>query len=256
MIGKDAAFVHQRRPLIGVLCCNGTVDDRAAQIVANRFITPLAEISGAQVLIVPAIPGAIDAKMLSGILDGVMLTGSCSNVDPERYDGASLPDGQTLDAGRDAVSFALADAMIEAGKPVFGICRGFQELNVLFGGSLRAEVDHMDEHYRRDAARFADLFDHGHRIRLTEGGLLRRAYGASTGSVNSVHRQGVDRLGAGLSIEAHAHDGLIEGFSARPNGAPVIGVQWHPEWGAARNPYDRAFFRMAGDALRGDRLAA
>lgn len=256
MIRKDAASKLQRKPLIGVLCCNRTIDDRASQVVANRFITPLAEIAGAQVLIVPALPGAIDARSLAGILDGVLLTGSCSNVNPARYRGDDLPDDQTLDVDRDGVAFSLADAMIEAGKPVIGICRGFQELNVLFGGSLRAQVDHMDEHYRPDAARFVDLFDHGHRLEIEPGGMFERAYGVTGGMVNSVHRQGVDRLGSGLRVEATAHDGLIEGFSASPNGAAVIGVQWHPEWGAARNPHDQAFFRMTGRALRGERLAA
>jgi len=240
--GRSAAVV-------GVLCCNRSLDGRAAQAVASRFVAPIAEHAGATVLLVPAIPDAIDVVTISRLLDGLLLTGSCSNLEPLRYGGASLPEGQETDVRRDEVALRLASAMIEAGKPVFGICRGLQELNVLFGGTLSSDVG-KHGHYRFDAPCSADApFDHHHDVDIIGTGPLSNALGRSRRQVNSVHQQGIERLGAGLSVEAIApDDGLIEAVWALPCGAPVVGVQWHPEWDARTNAGSRAFFRLFGDA--------
>ncbi|WP_404337696.1 gamma-glutamyl-gamma-aminobutyrate hydrolase family protein [Sphingomonas sp. MMS12-HWE2-04] len=234
------------KPLIGVLCCN-EVADRPIQVVASRFITPLARFSGAVVLLVPAMTDTFDARALAGRLDGLLLTGSRSNVAARRYGGGDR-DETPLDEQRDEVALALAGAMIDAGRPVFGICRGLQELNVLFGGTLRGDV--AGHHLEDEGQSFDGLFAHGHDVTLSDAGMLAAATGERTLAVNSVHRQGIDRLGAGLSIEAHStRDGLVEGFSAHPNGAPVLAVQWHPEWDVDRQPANQAFFRLLGEAL-------
>lgn len=233
-------------PLIGVLCCNEVVD-RPIQSVATRFIQPLAEISGATVVLVPAVASAFDAGSLARRLDGLLLTGSRSNVAARRYGDAGL-DEDPLDEERDEVAFALAGRMIDAGRPVFGICRGLQELNVLFGGTLTRDL--AAHHREGPDLPFAELFEHDHDVELTPGGLLAGITGARRIRVNSVHRQGIGRLGHGLAPEAHAaDDGLVEAFSARPHGAPVLAVQWHPEWDAGRRPESRAFFRYVGEAL-------
>lgn len=237
-----------RKPVMGVLCCN-EVFDRPIQSVASRFIAPLASLSGATVLLVPAVEEAFDAISLVDRLDGLLLTGSRSNVAGDRY-GQARSGAGSLDTERDEVALTLAAHMIESGRPVFGICRGFQELNVLFGGTL-APVD-GDVHHRTPAPdlAFTDLFDHHHDVELTGGGLLSERIGTPRLAVNSVHGQGVDRLGGGLRVEAVAcDDGLVEAFSARPCGAPVVAVQWHPEWQAAHRPEGRAFFRLIGEAL-------
>jgi putative glutamine amidotransferase len=233
------------KPVIGVLCCN-EVADRPIQAVASRFIEPLSRISGATVLLVPALVDALDAVSLTARLDGLLLTGSRSNVAAARYGGGSDGD-DPLDEQRDLVALALAEHMIERGRPVFGICRGLQELNVLFGGTL----SHLPSHHRGEQGfSFDELFDHGHDVMLSEGGMLAAATGETRLAVNSVHRQGIDRLGAGLRVEAiAADDGLIEAFSARPCGGDVLAVQWHPEWGAADRPDGQAFFRLIGTAL-------
>lgn len=239
------------RPVIGVLCCN-EVAERPIQAVASRFIEPLSRISGATVLLVPALVDTLDACALGERLDGLLLTGSRSNVAAARYGGAG--EDSRLDAERDEVALALSAHMIERGRPVFGICRGLQELNVLFGGTLARD---LSAHQRSgDDLSFDDLFDHAHDVTLSEGGMLARSTGATRISVNSVHEQGVDRLGHGLSVEAlAADDGLVEAFSATPCGAPVLAVQWHPEWDAATRAEGRAFFRLVGDALRVSREA-
>ncbi len=186
-------------------------------------------------MLVPALADSFDAHCIAGRLDGLLLTGSRSNVAGRRYGCGGGADGP-FDEQRDEVALSLAGRMIEAGKPVFGICRGLQELNVLFGGSL---CDLGSEHHPdAEIAEFAELFLHRHDIELTETGLLAGHAEDRRISVNSVHRQGIDRLGGGLAIEAVAatDDGVIEAFSCRPCGGDVLAVQWHPEWDTERCP--------------------
>lgn len=233
------------KPVIGVLCCNDMAD-RPIQSVASRFIEPLSRISGATVLLVPALIDTLDAVCLSHRLDGLLLTGSRSNVSAAHYGGEQ--DCGPVDPQRDLVALKLAEQMIERGRPVFGICRGLQELNVLFGGTLTTDLDH---HHRPEAGlRFDQLFEHEHDVELLSGGRLEKAVGKTRLTVNSVHWQGIDQLGAGLLVEAVAtDDGLVEAFSAKPNGGDVLAVQWHPEWNAANSPEGQAFFGLLGQAL-------
>lgn len=241
------------KPVIGVLCCN-EVFDRPIQAVASRFIEPLSRISGATVLLVPALEDVLDASALTDRLDGLLLTGSRSNVAADRY-GVGQPGPGRLDEQRDAVALALAGRMIERGRPVFGICRGLQELNVLFGGTLTPQLKPGRHHRAEPNLPFDTLFSHTHEVTLAEPGLLASAIECTRLTVNSVHHQGINRLGGGLAIEAvSSDDGLIEAFSANPCGAPVLAVQWHPEWGGATCSSGRAFFRLLGEALRGERL--
>ena len=238
------------RPVIGVLCCNET-SARPVQAVATRFITPLSQYSEAAVVLVPAVRDDANIAALTLLLDGLLLTGSRSNVAPECYGGAPLPAGQRCDPDRDAVALALAGGMIEAGKPVFGICRGLQEINVLFGGTLSAATCAERHHRGSWDGCYQDLFGHCHDVELGAGGLLAESTGRRRMRVNSVHEQGIDRLGNGLAIEAiAADDGLIEAVRARPCGADVLGVQWHPEWDADRSAESRAFFGLIGQSLR------
>lgn len=235
------------KPLIGVLCCN-EIAERPIQAVASRFIEPLAQIAEATVLLVPALPDAADIAQLAERLDGLLLTGSRSNVAGSRY-GAARSCGERLDERRDEVALALSARMIERARPVFGICRGMQELNVLFGGTLTCDLA-LHRHGDPDLP-YEAQFDHEHDVALASGGRLAAAFGTTRLRVNSVHEQGVDRLGTGLVAEATAtDDGLVEALSAHPCGAAVLAVQWHPEWNYRARPEGRAFFRLIGDTLR------
>ena len=249
---RDRRFAEDKaRPLIGVLCCNESLD-RPVQTVASRFVAPLAHISGAIVLLVPAIPDALDASGLTDRLDGLLLTGSRSNVAVARY-GRGADEGE-IDIARDEVAMTLAARMIERGRPVFGVCRGLQEINVLFGGTLAPTPTHrLDDDLALD---FSARFAHRHAVTLVDGGLLAETVGRCRLEVNSVHGQGIETLGAGLRWEALADDGLVEAVSARPNDADVLGVQWHPEWDVAHAPASRAFFTLIGESMRGAVLAA
>ena len=241
-----------RRPAIGVLCCNEMLG-RPIQAVATRFVAPLKDLAGATVFLIPALGDSSDVRDYADRLDGLLLTGSRSHVAPYRYGGEATIAPACLDEDRDTVALALAERMIEDGRPVFGICRGFQEINVLFGGSLSADV--CSGRHMRDVggAAYDAQFDHEHDVVLTPDGRLAAATGARRVSVTSVHEQGIERLGGGLAVEAVAtDDGLIEGISAKPCGGDVVGVQWHPEWDVATSAASRAFFAMIGQSLRGE----
>lgn len=241
------------RPVLGVIACNRVVGVEPAQAVMERYIRAAMTHADVAALIIPSLPDLMSAAEVAPRLDGVLLTGTPSNVAPERY-GEEADDGP-FDAGRDEIALAMVGRMIDAGKPVFGVCRGFQEINVAMGGTLRRDTSASDEllrHHAPDGTGFDAMFDHLHPVHLSEGGMLARAFEKTDLTVNSVHFQGVGKLGNGLTIEATAPDGLVEAYSARPNGAPVVAVQWHPEWDADANPDSAAFFRLLGRAMRGE----
>ena len=241
------------RPILGVIACNRIVGSEPAQAVMERYIRSAMTHADVAALIVPSLPDLMTVAEVAPRLDGILLTGSPSNVESRRYGGCG-GDGP-FDEGRDEAALGLVREMINLGRPVFGICRGFQEINVALGGTLRRDVSAPDAplpHHAPDGVSFDAMFDHLHPVQLHQGGMLARALGSGEATVNSVHYQGIDRLADGLSVEATAPDGLIEAYSARPNRAPLLAVQWHPEWDADRNPESRAFFHLLGQAMRGE----
>lgn len=225
----------------------------------TRYLVSALKYADAAALLVPALPELMHPKEVAPRLDGILLTGTPSNLDPKRY-GVIIDDAPgPFDPGRDEMTAHLIEAMIEAGKPVFGICRGFQELNVAFGGTLRrdmAENAELIAHHAPSHKTFAEYFEHIHPVNLVEGGVLERAYKTDELNVVSVHYQGVDTLGKGLAVEATAPDGVVEAISANINGAPILAVQWHPEWKAHENPQSQTFFKLLGRALRREPLVA
>jgi len=249
---------HQPRPVLGVICCNRSIDNQAAQSVMTRYLNASLTYADAAGLLIPALPGLMQARDVAPRLDGLLLTGTPSNLDPKRY-GELVDDAPgPFDPDRDEMTARLIEAMLDLGKPVFGICRGFQELNVAFGGTLRRDMAERPEliaHHSAEETDISAMFEHTHPVRLTPGGVLQRAYGRDQLDVISVHYQGADKLGAGLSVEATAPDGVVEAVSAEVNGAPVLAVQWHPEWKAHESPQRQRFFEILGRALRGQPLA-
>lgn len=242
------------RPVIGIVCCARRVGEEISQAVIERYLAAAITHADCAALLIPARPDLMTAREVVGRIDGLMLTGSPSNVEPDRYGDPASGNGP-FDAGRDAISLALIEVMIERARPVFGVCRGFQELNVAFGGTLARNLGEDDRpfpHHAPDGASLDAMFAHEHDVALTPGGVLASGLGRDHLRVNSVHYQGVDRLGSGLAVEATAPDGVIEAFSASPGGAPVLGVQWHPEWHPETNPASVALFELFGSAVRGD----
>ena len=244
------------RPVVGIACCTRTVGTEPAQAVMNRYVVHALRYADAAGLLIPALPELMSAREVAPRLDGLLLTGSPSNLAPDRYGEAGAEDAEgPFDLGRDAMTAGLIEAMLALGKPVFGICRGLQEINVAFGGTLRRDASASPDliaHHAADDVPFDAMFAHEHPVSLTPGGVLNRGLGCKALSVNSVHYQGIGRLGADLAVEALASDGVVEAVSTTVNGAPVLAVQWHPEWRTDANPQSQDFFRLLGRALRGE----
>jgi putative glutamine amidotransferase len=241
------------RPVLGVIACNRMVGTESAQAVMDRYIRAAMTYADVAALIVPSLADLMSAAEIAPRLDGILLTGSPSNVATRRYgeDGGEGP----FDDARDEIALSMVDRMIAAQKPVFGICRGFQEINVALGGTLRRDTSASDElirHHAPDGVAFDAMFSHRHPVEIEAGGVLAAAYKKPVMDVNSVHYQGIGKLAEGLSVEARAPDGLVEAYSARPNGAPLLAVQWHPEWGTENDPDAQTYFHLLGKALRGE----
>jgi putative glutamine amidotransferase len=241
------------RPVLGVIACNRMVGSEVAQAVMNRYIRAAMTYANVAALIIPSLPDLMTAAEVAPRIDGILLTGSPSNVATRLYgdDGGDGP----FDDGRDEIAMSMVDRMIQAQKPVFGICRGFQEINVALGGTLRRDTSASDDlirHHAPDDVDFDAMFDHRHAVELVDGGVLSSAYSKNALDVNSVHFQGIGTLADGLTVEARAPDGLVEAYSARPNGAPLLAVQWHPEWGTENDADSQTYFHLLGKALRGE----
>lgn len=242
------------RPVLGIIACNRMVGTEVAQTVVNRYATAAMRHADCAALVIPSLPDHMRASEIVGRLDGVLLTGTPSNVEPARYGDPAAGEGP-FDPDRDRMMLDLVDAVIAARRPLFGICRGFQEINVALGGTLRRDTSASDEllpHHAPDGVDFDAMFDHRHRVDLAAGGMLATAYETPSLDVNSVHYQGIGDLADGLQVEARAPDGLVEAYSARPNGAPLLAVQWHPEWATDASGDSQTYFQLLGRALRGE----
>ena len=201
----------------------------------------------------PALGDEGDIEEVLRHLDGVVLPGSPSNVEPHRYAGAPSVPGTLHDPNRDASTLPLIPRAVELGVPLLGICRGFQEMNVAYGGTLLQRVHEVPGHidHRDDESAELDVqYGPAHEVRLEPGGVLSKLAGVPEIRVNSLHWQGVATLGKDLTVEARAPDGLIEGFRVSSARTFAVAVQWHPEWRAMSNPFSRALFAAFGDASR------
>lgn len=240
-----------RKPVIGVISCNRTVEGENAYTVKTRYVDAVARYADAAPLICPSLDQVDNAAAIVERLDAILLTGSNSNIEPARY---GAPSGRApFDPARDAMSEALIKAAIAAGKPVFGVCRGLQEINVALGGTL---MDQRDDpaaaisHHAPDGVSLEDMFGHGHVAEPVSGTPLARIVGDRPIAINSVHFQAVDRLGKGLVVNARAHDGVVEAISSVADASPILAVQWHPEWRPEARSHDLAFWREVGEIAR------
>lgn len=194
-----------------------------------------------------------DIAPLLDMVDGVMLTGSPSNVHPSHFGEAVVNAALPLDTLRDALTLDLVKACIAADVPLLGICRGFQEINVAMGGTLHQQVHLMDglqDHRENKTAPFDVQYGPSHAVHLLPGSRMAQWAGATTVDVNSLHGQGIARLADGLLPLARAADGLVEAFELKAARSFAVAVQWHPEWRTSENPFYAAIFKAFGDACR------
>ncbi|MFQ5565774.1 MAG: gamma-glutamyl-gamma-aminobutyrate hydrolase family protein [Paracoccaceae bacterium] len=223
------------------------------QRASARYIRAVAEIVGAVPLIIPGMPETQDIGHLVEILDGVVLTGARPNVHPRLYGAEPSPAYEPYDEGRDTVAIPLIRAAVEGSVPLFGICRGFQEINVAFGGTLHPEIrdlpGRMNHRMPPGETDAAVIYRPRHKVRLTHGGRFAALLGCEEVMVNSLHGQGLLAEGARITVEGWAEDGTAEALHVA--GAPgfAIGVQWHAEYAAETDPVNRPLFEAFGAAL-------
>ncbi|UVE18018.1 gamma-glutamyl-gamma-aminobutyrate hydrolase family protein [Pseudomonas sp. LS44] len=242
-----------RLPLIGVTACTKQIGLHSYHIVGDKYLRAAVLGAGGLPLVIPALGDLIDPHALLESLDGLLFTGSPSNVEPHLYGGSASAPGTPHDPERDRTTLPLLRAAVAAGVPLLGICRGFQEMNVAFGGSLHQKVheagpfiDHREPENQPLDVQYAPR----HPLQVQPGGVLAGLGLPREIQVNSIHGQGVDRLAPGLRVEALAPDGLIEAISVEGAKSFTLGVQWHPEWQVRSNPDYLAIFQAFGEACR------
>lgn len=241
------------RTLIGVISDRRTLGRHEFHVVGEKYLSAIVHGAGGYPVSVPVLGAEFDVTEILSRLDGLLLTGSPSNVEPGCYNGAASKAGTLHDPDRDRASLKLIPAALRAGLPMLGICRGFQEFNVAFGGTLHQAVHELPGfgNHKEDGSQALEIqYGPSHEVRFTPGGLLERLSGRSGATVNSVHSQGVARLGEGLEVEAVAPDGLIEAMVMRDAPGFNLAVQWHPEWKVRESELSMAIFQAFGNAAR------
>jgi putative glutamine amidotransferase len=244
--------VARHKPIVGIPADRRMLGPHPFHCVGEKYIAAVADAANATPVLIPSL-GARDLDDLLRDLDGILLTGSPSNVEPHRYQGPPSDPDTLHDAHRDETTLPLIPRAVELGVPLFAVCRGFQEMNVAFGGKLWQKVqdepgmrDHREDKEQPLEVQYAPA----HEVELVRGGFLHRLAGFDRVMVNSLHSQGVHVLGRDLEVEARAPDGLIEAFRVRNAPGFTLAVQWHPEWQVLKNPFSHAMFAAFGDAAR------
>jgi putative glutamine amidotransferase len=249
--------MQRKKPLIGVVSDRRLVKNHHFHMVGEKYLQALIVGAGVYPVAMPvAMPSLSDGFDVLDILDrlhGLFLPGSPSNIAPEQYNGEAIRPGTWLDPERDEVALPLIPAAIRAGIPLFAVCRGFQEVNVAFGGTLHQHI-HEVPGYRHHKENSDDSLDaqYGpvHEVNFVPDGLLAKVTNQQSTVVNSLHSQAVDRLADGLDVEATADDGLVEAFVVRDAPGFTLGIQWHPEWMVQDNDVSLSIFQAFGEACQ------
>jgi putative glutamine amidotransferase len=242
-------------PLVGIPACLINDEGRRIHRVGDKYVDAVYDASGCAAVLVPAMGDRHDFKTLIDRLDGILLTGGASNVEPFHYDGQPSRRGTLHDSRRDHTTLPLIRQAVEADVPVFAVCRGIQELNVALGGTLHqlihelpGKTDHRMDRKLPSSERFVPR----HTINITPGGVLHDLTGGAVNAiVNSAHAQAIDKPAERLSVEALSEDGVIECVSVKGSNTFSIGVQWHPEHPLAiKTPLSITLFKAFGEACR------
>lgn len=251
--GQKALLMADRSPIVGILCDHRMAGRHPFHMAGEKYIAAVREGSGALPLLLPVLDPPLASDEVLASVDGLLFTGSPSNVSPVRYGGPPPRDGVLQDERRDETVFSLFESAVVRGMPVLCLCRGFQELNVAFGGTLHQhlhEVRGRLDHRANPQAPLDTQYGPAHSVEVTSGGLLAAIARMAKFDVNSLHGQGIDRLAPALHADAVAPDGTIEAASMPGAGGFVFGAQWHPEWRWKEDAVSRAIFSAFGEAVR------
>ena len=256
----DNRMQAMRRPVVGVIGNAHRIENRfTTQMVGERNLRAVADVSGALPLMFAGSPEITDIGALLDVVDGVVLTGARANVHPTRFKTEPHERHEPYDIHRDDVALALAEACVARGVPIFGICRGLQEMNVAFGGSLHPEIREIPGRMNHRMPRLENgeihpdplvIFADRHDVHLTPEGAFAKLLGCETIRVNSLHGQGILDPGERVVIEGLAEDGTIEAIRIADAPSFALGVQWHAEYDPQQNPINRALFEAFGEALK------
>ena len=243
-----------RRKTVGIIGnLMATGPGSPGQRASDRYICAVAEVAEAVPLIIPGMPETQDIGHLVDILDGIVLTGARPNVHPSRFGVEPSPAYEPYDEGRDAVAIPLIRAAVEAGVALFGICRGFQEMNGAYGGTLHPEIrdlpGRMNHRMPPGETDAAVIYRLRHTVRMTPGGLFSGLLASDEVMVNSLHGQGLLGEGDRITVEGWAEDGTPEAIHVANAPGFALGVQWHAEYDAATDPVNRRLFEAFGAAL-------
>ncbi|HEY2889514.1 MAG TPA: gamma-glutamyl-gamma-aminobutyrate hydrolase family protein [Dongiaceae bacterium] len=240
-------------PLIGIPACVRSLDTQPFHTVGEKYITAVADGAGGLPLMIPSLGDTFDMADLVRRLDGLLITGSPSNVAVDLYSGKPDRPDSPQDPKRDATTLPLIRAALAEGVPLFCICRGIQELNVALGGTLFTQVHEQPGMADHRAPKTADMdlkYAARHRVDLTADGELAKLLGTKQIQVNSLHWQAIDRLAPRLTIEGRSDDEVIEAVRVSDAVAFALGVQWHPEYKVTDNSVSMALFQSFGKAAR------
>ena len=245
------------KPIVGIITSE-TVGFNGRQLshsTGKRYVDSVMNFSKVIPILIPACIGKNDLRTLLATIDGVVLTGGRANIEPQHYGGREFPIDEPIDPDRDKVVLDIIPECLKREMPIFGICRGIQEINVACGGTLFYRVHHengKNDHRmpQNDDAAIEDIFKPKHEIRFTENNLFTTFLEKDRFTVNSLHGQGIDKLGRGLTVEAYSEDGLIEAISITDYKAFGVGVQWHAEFHPEReeNKLNKILLKKFGES--------
>ncbi len=242
------------RPVIGIIGNSYLINDEYPAHAAGQMNThAVSQVAGAVPMIVPSDPGVVAVDELMAVCDGFLFTGGRPNVHPEEYGEEETDAHGAFDRDRDRIALPLIRACVARGQPIFGICRGFQEVNVAMGGTLYPEIRDLpgrDNHRMPPEGTLAEKFELRHAVTFSEGGVFHRLMGAREVMTNTLHGQGIKTPGGRIVIDGHAPDGTPEAIYIADAPGFTLSVQWHPEWNAADDPVSRPLFEAFGDACR------
>jgi len=241
------------KPVVVIVCDTHKVGPHLMHQAGDKYVQAVRRCSDVTPVLIPALDTPIETNEILDLADGVLFTGGYSNIERHHYGEPAAPADENQDPYRDKNTLALAPAVIEAGIPLLGICRGLQELNVALGGSLYPrmhEIEGRFDHREDKTASIEVQYGPAHSISVTQGGLLAGITQEPSFMVNSVHGQAINRLADALNLEAQADDSTIEAVSVKGAKAFALAVQWHPEWMAWENKQSVKIFKAFGDAAR------